>query len=375
MVIFMNSPITLSRKAADIYRQIYYHQASSRQLLANNLNISLPIIAQNVNQLLNLGLIYNAGELDSTGGRKATMFSIVPNARIAMGIDITKHYLGFVIVDLEATCIASKYLSLEFQNSNTYYQTISRIIETLLSENGISDDQFLGIGISLPGIVDTAQNRLILTSVFDSPENLNAELSKWVHRPFQFVNDANAAGWAESRNCGNKRNMVYLSLSNSVGGAIILNDQLYIGDNYRGAEFGHMTVVPNGKRCYCGRYGCLDAYCSAQNLSDYTDGDLDRFFHTIRNNQNKGMGAFFDDYLEHLAIGISNIRMCTDCDIVLGGLVGPYLEEYIDDLRLRVLMHTPFEHSAEYLRICSHTEQPSSIGAALYYIDKFVHEL
>ena len=96
----MNSPITLSRKAADIYRQIYYHQASSRQLLANNLNISLPIIAQNVNQLLNLGLIYNAGELDSTGGRKATMFSIVPNARIAMGIDITKHYLGFVLVDL-----------------------------------------------------------------------------------------------------------------------------------------------------------------------------------------------------------------------------------------------------------------------------------
>ena len=124
----MNSPITLSRKAADIYRQIYYHQASSRQLLANNLNISLPIIAQNVNQLLNLGLIYNAGELDSTGGRKATMFSIVPNARIAMGIDITKHYLGFVLVDLEATCIASKYLSLEFQNSKTYYQTISRII-------------------------------------------------------------------------------------------------------------------------------------------------------------------------------------------------------------------------------------------------------
>ena len=55
----------------------------------------------------------------------------------------------------------------------------------------------------------------------------------------------------------------YIMLSNNVGGAMIINGKVYSGNNFRPAEVGHMTLVPQGRQCYCGQYGCVDSYLSA----------------------------------------------------------------------------------------------------------------
>ena len=57
-----------------------------------------------------------------------------------------------------------------------------------------------------------------------------------------------------------------------------MNNEIYYGDRMHSGEFGHMTLEINGRQCYCGKKGCVDAYCNAQNLSNLTDGDLGRFF-------------------------------------------------------------------------------------------------
>lgn len=141
--------------------------------------------------------------------------------------------------------------------------------------------------------------------------------------------------------------MVYLSLSNSVGGAVIFADEMksndgihsdydggamYMGDNWRSGEFGHMVIHPEGKTCYCGKKGCVDAYCSALNLAGLENGDLRAFFEKLKAGHEE-YGRIWDEYLDNLAIVVDNLRMCLDCEVVLGGYVGSYMEPYIGRFR------------------------------------------
>ena len=71
----------------------------------------------------------------------------------------------------------------------------------------------------------------------------------------------------------------YLLVSNSIGGAIYFNNTAYTGEHNRSAEIGHTTLIPDGLKCYCGRSGCVDVYCSASLLSEFSeDGTLEDFF-------------------------------------------------------------------------------------------------
>ena len=112
--------------------------------------------------------------------------------------------------------------------------------------------------------------------------------------PSALLNDANAAvltEWIGKETC---ESMVYLSLSNTVGGSVVYQSDrgnvysrdgylkdissMHLGNNWRSGEFGHMVIHPEGRKCYCGKKGCVDAYCSALRLADMEDGILEKFF-------------------------------------------------------------------------------------------------
>ena len=104
-------------------------------------------------------------------------------------------------------------------------------------------DRFLGVGISVPGIIDV-QGRMIQDSHALGVRKMPCdELSKGIEHPCVFMNDANAAGFAELRESSDMENAVYLSLSNSVGGAFLQGSRLYLGEHQRSGEFGHMTCI------------------------------------------------------------------------------------------------------------------------------------
>ena len=90
-----------------------------------------------------------------------------------------------------------------------------------------------------------------------------------------YENDANSAAMVEMYRL--EKNAVYLSLSNSVGGSFYIHNGIYEGDDYRSSEFEHMIIVPGGRQCYCGKKGCVDAYCSAQVLAAKADDNLEQF--------------------------------------------------------------------------------------------------
>lgn len=373
--VHLNSEQARTKFFGNIYRIIYQDKHTSRQKIAKKSGISLPTIASNLNLLTDAGLIHTVGSFQSTGGRKPNIISYVPDARFALGIDITKNHLSEVLIDLDLNIIGSKRMYLPFEDSESYFQILSSEMQQLLNQYLIDPSKLLGVGLSMPVHVMEDQKTISYATVVNVSANIYERLTPYIPYPFLIFNDANSAGLAESWISGSEQPMIYLSLSNSVGGANMNGKEIYKGVNCRATEFGHMCIVPHGRKCYCGQHGCLDAYCSAKQLSDFTNGNLAEFFHCLKENSNVGLQRIFDDYLDHLALAVNNLRMCYDCDIVLGGNVGSYMADYIELFREKALRLNPFEKNGDFIRICHYRTEASAVGAAAYYVNEFIQNL
>ncbi len=76
-----------------------------------------------------------------------------------------------------------------------------------------------------------------------------------------------------------------------------------------------------------------------------------------------------------LAIVVDNLRMCLDCEVVLGGYVGNYMEPYIEQFRAVIAAKNIFGGSGAYVRTCRYREEASAYGAALYQIEKYISKI
>ena len=121
--------------------------------------------------------------------------------------------------------------------------------------------------------------------------------------------------------------------------------------------------------CYCGKSGCADAYCAASALTDGEAISLDDFLTQLLA-KNQDSLRLWDQYLDHLAILVSNLRMAYDMDIILGGDVGGIFAEYPEQLMAlseKLLVCNRFEQDTSYLRTCSYKKEASAIGAAKHF--------
>ena len=135
-----------------------------------------------------------------------------------------------------------------------------------------------------------------------------------------------------------------------------------------------MTVVADGESCYCGKKGCLDAYCSASRLSDASDGKLEKFFAALERKEKQAV-QLWDRYTSYLAIAVNNIHMVLDCDIILGGYVGSYAEARIQDIWEKVSERNTFAESRPFVKACSYQVGAAALGAALRVTEDFVRQI
>ncbi len=251
-----------------------------------------------------------------------------------------------------------------------YAKSVGEQVRRLIADSGADPARILGAGISLPGIL-SADGSLFNTDVLPAKNYRTATIGRALDLPYLCVNDANAAGFAEMWGSDSGRNFVYLSLSNTVGGAIVLSGHVSAGDTRRAGEFGHISLDRNGPLCYCGQKGCLYTYCNAANLSKRAGGELSEFFRLLAAGD-AAMRKVWDRYLDKLAQAVNILRMAFDCEVVVGGYVGAYMEPHIDALRARAAALNSFEADGGYIRICRRRTEASAAGAALLHIDAFI---
>ncbi len=359
---------TKHRNKVKIVKFIYKKGETSKQEISRELGLSMPTVLQNVKELLERGIVIETGKYQSTGGRKAGALSLAKDHKYAVGIDVTRNHISMVLVDTSGTVSVYKRSKRFYEDSVEYYESLGVELDSFLAENHIDKNKVLGVGLSIPGIVDTTNSILLRTHVFQVSNLSLKKFSQFLKYEVAFSNDANSAAYAELKEAA--KNSIYLSLSNTVGGAVYIHDNIYMGDNYKSAEFGHMVIEPGGRTCYCGKKGCMDAYCSAQTLSKYTDDNLDLFFLKLKEGNAECMKAW-QDYLDYLAISIANLRMAFDCDIILGGYLGGYLEDYLAELGYQVMKYNNFDIDTTYIKSAAYKKEAAAVGAGIQFIEKY----
>ena len=357
-----------------IFRLLFEGGEYSKRDIILRLGLSLPTVTKCLEDLMAEGLVRKAGTISNTGGRRAAAYTCVATARTAIGLDITRHHVTAVAVDMMGTIIGMLRVQRNFELTDAYSRELAKIVELLIEKYGICRSRVLGVGLGVPGLI-TKDNRRIFYGEILKFENATVEdFSKYLQYPARLYNDAKAACFAETWLNKGSPNAFYILLSNNVDGAVKINDVLYAGDNLHGCEIGHITIHNNGKPCYCGQLGCVDGYCSAQALYDLSDGDLARFFEMLGEGDPRAVERW-DRYTDDLALAVKAVRTLFDCRIILGGYIGGYMDRYIESFKRKVARITTFDKDAEYLDVCRYKIESIAAGAALNFISEFVSRI
>lgn len=326
-------------------------QTMTRQDIAEELSLSMPTVLQNVTQLIETNILEECGTTQSNGGRKAKMLRLRPEAGYALGINIGIQLIEFVATDLMGNLLQSNSISLPFQDEPHWYIQFQETLLDFFSQYQIDPSQILGAGVSFPGIIDSQRNQVVRSHILEVEHMGLERFQKALPCPAVFHNDANCACFAE-RSAG-RDSYVYLSLNESVGGAVMLNGRLWMGDTFQAGELGHMILIPGGRRCYCGKQGCADAYLSPQALEQ--DG--------------------WEIYLDHLALFASNLRMLLNIDLVIGGQVGSKIRPQLDALLVKAAQYDQFARDINYIFPCGQQEYSCALGAAEFAVEQFGDKL
>lgn len=239
------------------------------------------------------------------------------------------------------------------------------------------DVDFVGVGTA--GAVEDGGDRVAASNLGWEGVPLRPMLMQRLNLPVWIDNDAQAALMAEWYDgvCRGAQCAVYLTLGTGIGGAMIVGGKPYRGRNNLGAEFGHMIIHHGGARCACGRRGCLEYYASATALrrmaGDIPVKDVIR----LAMDGDKAMLRCFHDYVQELCIGLNNLIMIFDPEVIVlgGGLsgAGDFLALHCQREIERIFSETTDPVNC-VVRIARHQNDAGVIGAALLAQQKFLSD-
>ena len=363
----------MEKKNASKYRILNYmlnNGFTTKAELSRVLNLSMPTVITNVNEMMQKGLIVEVGEMESSGGRKAKALGVKKDYCFTLGVDITSKHIGMVLVNLDGEVVKQERIRKEFKPDMDYCSQL-RVQMECFFQGEVAREKILGVGISLPGIINQKEKNLVKSHALQIENYSLKMMEQFIPFPVYFENDANAAMLAE--NPENLKNVIYLSLNNTLGGALYINEELYAGQCRKAGEFGHMIIHPKGRKCYCGKLGCADAYCAASVLTVGGKETLDCVMERI--GRDAATDELWQEYLEYLAILISNLRMTFDTDIILGGDVGGYLVDYMVELGEKIMQYNLFDGDLSYVKNCSYKKEASAVGAAKHILRRSIEQI
>lgn len=317
-----------------------------------------------------------------------------------------KYYVG---IDLGGTNIVSGVVDETFhliakasdktnvgRPASEIAHTMAETVKAAVAQAGLTMEQIDSVGIGTPGIVDNEKKEVLWASNLHFQNvPLGQMVEDELHLPVFIANDADAAAYGEFMAGAGKTtdgkhisNMLAITLGTGVGSGIIINNKIYNGYGFAGAELGHTVIQLNGRQCTCGRKGCVDIYCSATGLILTTkehmqknpdslmwklvDGDINKVdgrtsFDAAQQGDAAGKAAV-EEYTTVLAEVIVNAVNLLQPEIIcIGGGVSKQGENLLRPIREymdRVCFDRFAKHRTE-VRIAALGNDAGVIGAAL----------
>lgn len=238
----------------------------SRAEIVNRTGLSKATVSTIVSELIDEVLVYEdgAGVQLASAGRRPVKLKLNGQMRLAIGVELTGSECIAVLTDLYGEPLRVLRYPMAESSVNTSIHVIVQAVNQLLE--GYDSARLLGVEVGVPGPVDPTRQRVVQAENigwFDVP--LGPMLTERVGKPVTVVKRQNAGVVGEYwHGVGKGRaNLMYVSVSVGIGCGILIQGELYAGSNGSAGEIGHITLVPDGHRCKCGNFGCLETLASS----------------------------------------------------------------------------------------------------------------
>lgn len=355
-------------------KYIYEQRCTSQQLICQALHISRPTVIPLLRECEEEGSIIKNGFFESTGGRKANAITFAADGKVALGVELLADSCTISLLNLYGETVRTARHPLAFKNKDPYYHRVCDFILRFIEETPVPSSKILGIGIVLQGLISSDGACVTYGKILNCTGLCIQAFTRYLPYPCKFSHDAEAAAQDELWQNPGLLNAIYMNIRSHVSGAIIANRDFLKGTELKSGVFEHMSLVPNGRKCYCGQRGCVDTYCSTQPLLNFA-GSLDSFFARLRS-RDEACEKYWLEYLEYLAASINNLHMFIDYPVIIGGTLAPYLQKSdIELLHRLVYRKTAFPTEREFIRVSRCSGTAISRGAALPYIKEYLYSI
>ncbi|WP_024832630.1 ROK family transcriptional regulator [Ruminiclostridium josui] len=344
-----------------------------------------------VTNLLDKGYIREAGIGTSKGGRRPILYELTPGSYFSIGVDIDIDYIRFILMDITGQVEFRDKISCDFAHApSESIQLIDEKISEIINNHNIEHERLLGVGVSVPGMVDNFTHEIIFAP------NLGWERVDLEHMmdrigdfPIYVDNEAMCSAICENwiGCCIDEGDFVCINMKSGIGSSIFAAGNLYRGCCGSAGEIGHITVDQNGPRCACGNYGCLEALVSARTMVEkaqklvrqglITDFDnieaitVDDIFR-LAGEGNESARIILVESAGYLGLAIANlINTVNPSKIVLGKELAKFSEDIMEHIK-SIASAKALKYPASRVEIVASKigEDSSALGAAIIPLKK-----
>lgn len=352
-----------------ILEAIINHGPISRAALAKHLGLTKATVSSIVQELIEAGLVNEAGAAPSEKGRRPILLKLNSQAGFALAVDIETTGITVMTTDLLGTNCRLKQYPVEAFDEG-FFSFLEETLKKTIAQLPPSRYGAAGICLGIHGV--TCNNRIIFAPYYSLDSSLAEKLQKSLQIPVYLQNEANLAvlgEWAFSFNCPN---MISLSVHSGVGMGILINDRLYTGSDGFAGEVGHTIVVPNGLPCPCGNRGCLEQYASERALllalkeRKGRSISIDELV-SLYQKQDSDALELLNNFLKYMGIGINNILNTLNPELIV---INSSFTAYLPDIAA-MLQDSLKNHMSRYITIRpSHLQDTAILLGGVYVVLK-----
>lgn len=315
----------------------------SRAEIAKQTSMSPTSASRIVASLSESNLIREVHTTDQTVGRRANYYVLNEEEVISIGVEIDQHSVRIGFMNFAGKLIALHYYAYDPVKPEEAARFLTTNIQNIIERSSIDHTKIAGIGVGLPGLIESDTGIVKLSAQLNWQEVSFAKLlAEQTGYEVWIDNELNLTALGEygliSEEVESINHLTMIGFGSGVGSALISKGAIYRGEGNFSGEIGHTIVDPYGIYCPCGNYGCLQTYIAEESLLNeaskikpiQTMDELLDYYHDGA----KWAVNIIDKLITYAAITVNNAVCIYNPEVVV--LAGKLIEKY-PELREKII--------------------------------------
>ena len=301
------------------------HGPLSRADVARITGLSVQTTSNIAEELIRASLLLESPVSTGLRGKPPKLLTTNPDGAYSIGLQLDHNWLIGVLLDLTGVRRGEIMVQVDSPAPPTGLAALEEAARKLVADANVRFEQICGVSVVMPGPFEVdpiaSNGPTVLPGWADVA--VADRLSERLNLPVSLENDATAAAMGEHYFgvARQHRNIVVIFVGTGLGGGVLINGQPYRGAFGNAGEIGHMTVYPDGRRCYCGNQGCAETYLSVHAAYEHlgyarTPPTYDELLHRFHTGERQ-FDLWMDEAATVLRLLVINLENLFDPETVI----------------------------------------------------------